>query len=91
MARQKTAKIVSVPILPQENTHQTSLHAQRIALLCAIVTKYYEYVHNVAPLIGRNNASSIHVLCMNSHTYSKSMDQPRKVANPARGQLNGEN
>ena len=25
------------------------------------------------------------------HTYSKSMDQPGKVANPARGQLNGEN
>ena len=26
-----------------------------------------------------------------SHIYSKSMDQPVKVANPARGQLNGEN
>ena len=26
-----------------------------------------------------------------SHTYSKSMDQPSKVANPARGQLNKEN
>ena len=26
-----------------------------------------------------------------SQTYSKSMDQPGKVANPARGQLNGEN
>ena len=26
-----------------------------------------------------------------SHTYSKSMDQPSKVANPARGQLNREN
>ena len=25
------------------------------------------------------------------HTYSKSMDQPGKVANPARGQLNREN
>ena len=25
------------------------------------------------------------------HTYSKSMDQPGKVANPARGQLNKEN
>ena len=24
------------------------------------------------------------------HTYSESMDQPRKVANPARGQLNRE-
>ena len=26
-----------------------------------------------------------------SHIYSKSMDQPGKVANPARGQLNREN
>ena len=30
-------------------------------------------------------------LCMYCHTYSKSMDQPGKVANPARGQLNREN
>ena len=28
---------------------------------------------------------------MYGHTYSKSMDQPGKVANPARGQLNKEN
>ena len=28
---------------------------------------------------------------MVTHTYSKSMDQPGKVANPARGQLNREN
>ena len=27
-------------------------------------------------------------LCMYGHTYSKSMDQPGKVASPARGQLN---
>ena len=27
-------------------------------------------------------------LCMYGHTYSKSMDQPGKVVNPARGQLN---
>ena len=27
---------------------------------------------------------------MSGHTYSKSMDQPGKVANPARGQLNRE-
>ena len=30
-------------------------------------------------------------LCMYGYTYSKSMDQPGKVANPARGQLNREN
>ena len=28
---------------------------------------------------------------MYGHTHSKSMDQPGKVANPARGQLNREN
>ena len=37
-----------------------------------------------------------HRNCSNScivygHTYSKSMDQPGKVVNPARGQLNKEN
>ena len=31
------------------------------------------------------------VLCMYGHTYSKSMDQPDKVANPARDQVNREN
>ena len=30
-------------------------------------------------------------VCMYGHTYGKSMDQPGKVANPARGQLNREN
>ena len=30
-------------------------------------------------------------LCMNGHTYNKSMDQPGKVANPARGRLSREN
>ena len=30
-------------------------------------------------------------VCMYRHIYSKSMDQPGKVANPARGQLNREN
>ena len=32
-------------------------------------------------------------VCMHvwSHIYSKRMDQPGKVANPARGQLNREN
>ena len=34
---------------------------------------------------------SIWYLCMYGHTYSKNMDQPGKVANPARGQLNKEN
>ena len=29
--------------------------------------------------------------CMYGRTYSKRVDQPDKVANPARGQLNTEN
>ena len=33
----------------------------------------------------------IHDVCMYGHTYSKSMDQPSKAVNPARGQLNKEN
>ena len=31
------------------------------------------------------------MVCMYGYTYSKSMNQPDKVANPARGQLNREN
>ena len=34
---------------------------------------------------------STQYICMYGHTYSKSMDQPGKIANPARGQLNREN
>ena len=30
-------------------------------------------------------------VCMYGHTYNKSMDQPDKVASPARGQLNRKN
>ena len=30
-------------------------------------------------------------VCMYGHTYGKSVDQPGKVANPARSQLNREN
>ena len=34
---------------------------------------------------------SVVYVCMYSHAYNKSLDQPGKVANPARGQLNREN
>ena len=33
----------------------------------------------------------MYVVCIYGHTFSKSMDQPGKVANPTRGQLNREN
>ena len=34
---------------------------------------------------------TLYNICMYGHTFSKSMDQPCKVVNPARGQLNREN
>ena len=46
--------------------------------------------------IYKYSIDSMHVACTNMRvcmviTYSKSMDQPCKVANPARGQLNSKN
>ena len=42
-----------------------------------------------------NNVNNTHrhtlIVCLLGHTYSKSMNQPDKVANPARGWLNREN
>ena len=35
--------------------------------------------------------STYSIVCMYRHTYSKSLDQPGKVASPARGQLNRKN
>ena len=50
---------------------------------------------NSAAEIGRNPASKHQIqpeyVCMYGHTYSKSIDQPGKVASPARGQLNRKN
>ena len=42
-------------------------------------------------LLGVYSVSVSNVQAMYGHTYSKSMDQPEKVANPARGELNREN
>ena len=38
-----------------------------------------------------NHRSYINIILLYGHTYSKSMDQPGKVANPVRGRLNREN
>ena len=58
--------------------------------------------HSLVKLTEHDNSSSadimVHIctaefivhVCMYRHTYSKSMYQPGKVANPARGQLNRE-
>ena len=47
------------------------------------------YAALFAPITFFFNDSRLNV-CMYGHTYSKNMDQPGKVANPARGQLNRE-
>ena len=41
--------------------------------------------------MGRSLVTTDRMVVMYSHIYSQSMDQPGKVANPARGQLNREN
>ena len=38
-----------------------------------------------------DNSINPDYVCTYDHTYSKSIDQPGKVANPARGQLNRKN
>ena len=42
-------------------------------------------------LLGVYSVSASNVQAMYGYTYSKSMDQPEKVANPARGELNRAN
>ena len=56
--------------------------------------KYHEMVLSLQP--AKQQCYVIHVwkykhVRMYGHTYSKSMDQPGKVASPARGQLNRKN
>ena len=48
-------------------------------------TIYQQYIHSSRPM-----DTTVWYVCM-VITYNKSMDQPGKVANPARGQLNREN
>ena len=45
----------------------------------------------VSPILEIGTVYRTIIFCMYGHTYSKSTDQPGKVANPARGQLNREN
>ena len=56
------------------------------------ITVQIVFKEKSSPLLGlvptlKRNA----LLCMYGHTYRKSIDQPGKVVNPARGQLNREN
>ena len=45
----------------------------------------------LSSLLGVYSVYVSNVQAMYGHTYSKSMDQPEKVANPARGELNRAN
>ena len=42
----------------------------------------------VLKLLFTDSSINLDYVCMYGHTYSKSVDNPGKVANPARGQLN---
>ena len=53
--------------------------------MCNLINTYiHTYIHTYT-------ANTTYTICTYGHTYSKSMDQPGKVANPARGQLGKEN
>ena len=55
---------------------------------CEALQDYLYYYYSTTI----NNCTAADCLwCMYGHTYSKSMDQPGKVASPARGQLNRKN
>ena len=48
-------------------------------------------VEPIAPNSEAESLNKIYYVCMYGNTYSKSTDQPVKVASPARGQLNRKN
>ena len=50
-----------------------------------------EIIFSVTRTASSIGSNILMYVCVYGHTYSKSMDQPGKVANPARGQLNREN
>ena len=80
---------IDLPISPRFSP--TIFH--RDASLEIIVTPVANHVPSLFRFHRENSSVVDFYLCMCvwSHTYSKSMDQPGKVANPARGQLNMEN
>ena len=58
--------------------------------LLLISKTFYHSLDSKKKSSGSRDASVCMYVCMGI-TYSKSMDQPVKVANPARGKLNREN
>ena len=59
-------------------------------LIYSNTVKYQVSVKHATVSILHYWVSALVHVCMYDRTYSKSMDQPGKVANPARGQLNRE-
>ena len=60
-------------------------------MICASLSHtHYWHETGMLKVCDRLNPHTLLVVCM-VITYSKSIDQPGKVANPARGQLNREN
>ena len=53
--------------------------------------KLYHSITRSSLILLRSKRLRNHLPNMYGHTYSKSMDQPGKVASPARGQLNRKN
>ena len=71
-------------LLTQGYYHRgTRLNAKYVEVLSLQATRYETVFYNYGTLFDD--------VYMYDHTYSNSMDQPGKVANPARGQLNREN
>ena len=62
----------------------TTSRIGNLTRLILTLAKYDDHTYVAYPRIG------ILYVCMYCHAYSKSMDQPGKVPNPPRGQLNRE-
>ena len=86
---------VSPALLPPERPSHTHTpkpgfggRGHELDVRCVLVRNIVWDQHDIICYI---ISPAVLLLCLYGHTYSKSMDQPGKVANPARGQLNREN
>ena len=52
------------------------------------VDDVYRYGVGCTEVLCTDNSINLDYVCTYGHTYSKSIDQPGKAANPARGKLN---
>ena len=58
---------------------------------CSVLLFNTSNIPGIVFVWGYSKSSRIMYVCMYGHTYSKSMDQPGKVASPARGQPSRKN